>query len=610
MINVSTTAWLLECLMRQKAVSTRPYTPDPNLIFRSVTISCADLPDGDKDAIIGGVMAMGGTDSNSLSKLVTHICALTTDNPKVQLALEKKLKCKIVLPHWCVYPTPPHCSKLTISRFDDCLRLGQRISEDPYLLPDPEILRVDPDARLSIPPSEGVKGASSPRPESLPVTTDLTQKLTVFQKKKLMISEDLKIGSRLRKVLEDIVVDSGGTITTSVYNADMYVCHWRGGRDYAIASRAGKDVGNLSWLYHLITNNQWTHPMKRLLHYPLPKDGIDGFQGLKITLSNYGGDARSYLENLIVACGAEMTKSMKEDNTHVITARKAGEKVDAAAEWNVEIVNHLWIEESYSRCEIQRLSDPRYTHFPPRTNLGEVAGQTSLDLDTLRELYYPSEPTPSPNKPGPLKRPIAEEKPAAIALLEDTTIGREEEGEEDDDDDDDDNPQEPVAPPQKALARPKPKAKPKPKPLPQGITTPLPNRRISAGKENNTPSSTGSRSAKDRALNNLHGMADDIALYEKEKKRKGVIWGGERAANQIDKERSDERHSSPLAKVPVEDFSGEEDNKPKRQKTGLPPVTIRLLITGYEPWVGHSNVEDKDKVSISIILIPRMVWRE
>lgn len=40
-----------------------------------------------------------------------------------------------------------------------------------------------------------------------------------------------------------------------------------------------------------------------------------------ITVSNYGGEARLYLENLIEAAGARFTKSMKAENTHLITAR-------------------------------------------------------------------------------------------------------------------------------------------------------------------------------------------------------------------------------------------------------------------------------------------------
>ena len=43
---------------------------------------------------------MGGLYSSAVTKMVTHIVALTTDPDKCQTALNKNLKCKIVLPHW------------------------------------------------------------------------------------------------------------------------------------------------------------------------------------------------------------------------------------------------------------------------------------------------------------------------------------------------------------------------------------------------------------------------------------------------------------------------------------------------------------------------------
>lgn len=70
------------------------------LFFSQVNLTCADIPTGDKDAIIGAVLAMGGMESSSLTKATTHICALTMDHPKCKQAQEKYLKCKIVLPHW------------------------------------------------------------------------------------------------------------------------------------------------------------------------------------------------------------------------------------------------------------------------------------------------------------------------------------------------------------------------------------------------------------------------------------------------------------------------------------------------------------------------------
>jgi hypothetical protein len=100
MIPVVTPQWISTSLLRNRQAQIRSFSPDPRLIFTGVTISCAGLPEGDKDAIIGAVAAMGGLESSNLTKTVTHIIALSMDHPKCQQAAEKNLKCKIVLPHW------------------------------------------------------------------------------------------------------------------------------------------------------------------------------------------------------------------------------------------------------------------------------------------------------------------------------------------------------------------------------------------------------------------------------------------------------------------------------------------------------------------------------
>ena len=102
MIPTVTAGWISQSLLKNKEAGIRPYTPDPKLIFSDVNLTCADIPTGDKDAITGAVLAMGGMESSSLMKVTTHICALTLDHHKCQQALEKNLKCKIVLPHWYV----------------------------------------------------------------------------------------------------------------------------------------------------------------------------------------------------------------------------------------------------------------------------------------------------------------------------------------------------------------------------------------------------------------------------------------------------------------------------------------------------------------------------
>ena len=99
MIPVAKPEWVDACVARGRLANSRQYSPDPRLFFSGVVVCCADIPEGDKDAIIGGVLAMGGLYTGLVSKLVTHIVALTLEADQCQVAT-RRLDCKIVLPHW------------------------------------------------------------------------------------------------------------------------------------------------------------------------------------------------------------------------------------------------------------------------------------------------------------------------------------------------------------------------------------------------------------------------------------------------------------------------------------------------------------------------------
>jgi hypothetical protein len=406
------------------------------------------------------------------------------------------------------------------------------------------------------------------------------------------LSGDLPINTRLRKILNDVIRRGGGEVVESVDICDMFICQFRDGEEYTNAARSGKDVGNLAWLYHLIVHNEWTSPFRRLLHYPTPKDGIPGFKDMRITLSNYGGEARIYLENLITAAGATFTKTMKADNTHLITARMNSEKCDAARDWNIHTINHLWIEESYAKCEVQPLTVPKYTHFPSRTNLGEVIGQTFLDETKLHEKYYPGGDDDLDSVASRRRKVLdaAQENLLAVGHSPGTARGRRGSKEFDvmKDSSIDGSAVTPrVTRPQRAQKA-------------LTFATPAQGRHVRSGKENDTPSvmSSGSRSAKAQALSKLQDISVDIALYEKEKKRSGKDghgpWGGKRAADQLDKERVG-KSSSPAH----ERLDDDDDTKrpAKRQKPSLPPAALRIVLTGYKRWVSERNKEEADRVS-------------
>ena len=574
-----------------RLAQTRQHSPDPSQFFHDVVVSCADVPDGDQDAIIAGVIALGGQYSSPLSKLVTHIVTNDLDNDKCNFAMEKPLKCKIVLPHW----------------FDDCFKLGRKISEKPYMFPDPELLRRDNPTKVRDASSNHLNGATEITPSDVPQATpppspsEVRKNLNAFMSKKVLLSDDLNLGTHLLNTLEGLINHAGGTLTNNVDDADIYIGHYRDGEDYVRTSRYGKQVANLSWLYHVINRNRYTNPLNKLLHYPVPRKALPGFEHMRISISNYTGDARIYLENLIRYSGAEFTKTMKQDNTHLITAHTNSEKCEAAKEWNINIVNHLWLEESYAKCTVQSLTIPRYTHFPARTNLGEVTGQTGFDMKGVERKFFPK-PMESPQKNVPSPEAVKAKPtprktvPSTDAVLVDVPAP--------DADDDETEGEEPRT-----------AKKPRGRPRKSITTTP---RFRDDEKENQSPllQSSG-RASKAKALGMLHHQADDIALFQKEMKRKGgVTHGGRRSSHAEDlsspapaelkqrkKRTSDEAtydataEGSELSDGETQAKSTKSAKKAKHAAaaTDLPPVQYRMMVTGDDRWMSNANKESTDR---------------
>ena len=556
-------AWIDASLAKDKLANPRAYSPDPRLFLSEVVVCCADLPEGDTDAIIGGVLAMGGLFANKITSQVTHLVALSMDSAQCVLVQNRKLNIKIVLPHW----------------FDDCLKLGRRIDEQPYMLPNPEILRHSEHGPPKPSESKAIYGAVYPDPSSSQqLPSSIRGELNVFRRKHIMLASDLGIGSHLRGIFETIITSGGGQLAKTVRKADMLICKYREGDEYTLASRLGKEVGNLGWLYWLITNNAWTSPMRRMLHYPLARAGIPDFRNFRISLSNYSGEARVYLENLINAAGAECTKTLKQDNTHLITAHTQSEKCAAAKDWNIHVVNHLWLEESYAKWKVQSVTDVRYTHFPQRTNLGEVVGQTKLDKSALEKNFFASAGTTSngtaTGRPmRPLDRNVVDTRGEPVDTSDaPTTVG----------------PRAKKGRPARSETIERAQEKHR---------TPATSRFAAIDKENATPGTGSSRKSKEAAAARLQQMTPDIQLYEKERKRTGgVIYGGRRkndADRVISRKRSVDETSDTDSAEDVE------ERVPKRARSEEQRPTMWLLVTGYQEWVGKPKVEETQRVCLA-----------
>lgn len=100
MIHVVKPTWVEDGARSGKTKNPRQWSPDPALFMSDVVVCCAGIPEGDQEAIQGGVLAMGGQYNPVLSKLVTHLIALDMEDPRCKLAVDKRLNLRIVLPHW------------------------------------------------------------------------------------------------------------------------------------------------------------------------------------------------------------------------------------------------------------------------------------------------------------------------------------------------------------------------------------------------------------------------------------------------------------------------------------------------------------------------------
>lgn len=348
MIPITSSDWIYDSLSSQKLMNTKKYHPDVRHFMKGVYICVGDdISNNDKEIIYGGVKAFGGMYFDELTRLTTHLVTLAMDNDKAIVASSSDIDIKVVRPEW----------------IHDCFRLGKRLNESNYLIEDSNensIVSDDYDKLPSIYDSEVLKG------------------------KKIHISTDYQLSRTFKDSITALVTANGGELS-KLNQANVYIGKFRLG-DFFQALESGITIGNLPWLYSVITHG-WSLPVN-LLHFPIPPSPLSSFRDLKICVSGYEGDARYYISRLIVLLGATYTKTLSKDNHILICLKPLGKKYEAAKTWKkddvpiIKVVNHLWLEESYSNWEKMGFEKK----FEDLSGMERLIGATKLNLDILRSI--------------------------------------------------------------------------------------------------------------------------------------------------------------------------------------------------------------------------------
>ncbi|KAL6605633.1 BRCT domain-containing protein [Neocallimastix sp. 'constans'] len=286
-------------------------TTDINQDIKSIkNFNLVTINERDCKELYSSIETFGGQWSPTYKKGVTHIITLF-NSVKIKDIDEDV---KIILPHW----------------FEDCVKLKRRIPDKIYLHPNPSLLQFGTKYINQLYTKEQALEFIEP---SYPYLKD----------KKFYIDPDIKKSNDYEKY-GPLLQKSGQTQISNIPIVTEF------------------------WLYDVLRKKRIIRPYSKLCYSFLEYLDLPKMENNIITITNYHGQARKYIIQLIYALGAKFTSNMTTENTHIICGECCGKKYEKAIEWNIEIINHIWLEESYRNRCVQALTKPLYTYYPPQLN--------------------------------------------------------------------------------------------------------------------------------------------------------------------------------------------------------------------------------------------------
>ncbi|KAF9939179.1 hypothetical protein BGZ67_009841 [Mortierella alpina] len=388
-VHVVTPEWVVQSIKLGKLQAPEHFSADPTMIFSGKLFTTSGLPQYDRQMIANAVRDMGGSYVSQITPGVTHMIALAPSGEKYDYVMaHPELDIKIVLPHW----------------FQACCNLKRLLPETLYLFPHPSVQ--DPNYT---PDAEGVAQLQAPLlfSNSVRSVVSFLQSPTEHKRQFLTghciyMEDNLHIVPELRAKMEERIKEAGGLVVDE-YSSDMVdivICRFRSGVVYTNAYLDGKTIASIDWLLHVLRIGDLSSPKASLLHYPIPPRPIPGMSSLVITISNYTGSVREYLKRMILATGAMYRPTLSSKyapipTTHVICGNASGDKFEKGYDWNVKVVNHIWLEECFQTWVLQTETKPRYTNFPVHHQLPQVFG-AKISPESLDVWITLDDETPRP----------------------------------------------------------------------------------------------------------------------------------------------------------------------------------------------------------------------
>ena len=267
-----------------------------------------------------------------------------------------------------------------------------------------------------------------------------SQDKSVFRGQSVLLARDVcRASEQQLRSLEHFIKASGGSvrrapkeingIVQAVRNSDFVVCRYREVQEFREAIRQSKQVGNLTWLIWVVSNDTFSDPREEPLHFPVPREGIPEFKNASITISSYRGTTRQYLTKMIKLMGATFSGTLTARTSLCVAANLTSEKTDRAREWKVPVVNHKYIVDSFLAWAPVERAKLKYIDFPEGVDYNTDVGETRVTDESLGpwidDAIHNDEPEdmPTSDPVSPIANDAAIEAPLAEPALPEETAG-------------------------------------------------------------------------------------------------------------------------------------------------------------------------------------------
>ncbi|GFN96195.1 pax-interacting protein 1 [Plakobranchus ocellatus] len=146
-------------------------------------------------------------------------------------------------------------------------------------------------------------------------------------------------------VWKKVIEQYGGQLEASYCHRVTHVlCANQKSEVFKMALKEGKRVVSAFWLNDCLMQKKMVPPWQAL-HLPLSFNSEKPGFNQRISVTNFDGEERMRLKQMIHAIGAKYTGYMTHHNSALICKKSGGMKFEKAKEWRIAVVNVQWLSD-------------------------------------------------------------------------------------------------------------------------------------------------------------------------------------------------------------------------------------------------------------------------